>query len=447
MEKMDALACIVGGSSDEILYSRSISLQIWLLGYELSDTLMVLTEKAIYFLASKKKIECLAQLQKNLDSEVPKIHLLPRDKADNDAKNFAKIANAIKESKEGQTLGVFSKDKVATSTFTEKWTECSKKFTPEDMSLPFAQFMAIKDDTEMNLVKKACQASTDVFWKGLRDKLLTIIDGNKKKTHEEFSEDLANLFEANKDGSIPGEKYVDKAIDASSLELCYPPIVMSGGKYKLKYSASSNNDKMHFGAIICSMGMRYKSYCSNITRTFLVNPSEKISSIYTLLLNAMDHLIGELKEGAKLSDVYKSTVNFVKKENPSLVDKLTKNFGSIIGIDFRESAFIISPNCDAIVKKGMVFNVNIGFDGLENKEASDAKGKNVALFLADTVLANEGEAATVLTLCKKKLSKIAIILQDEDDEEDDDAEKENSLPDPTSFGRGKRTAIVDNKLR
>ena len=51
----------------------------------------------------------------------------------------------------------------------------------------------------------------------------------------------------------------------------------------------------------------------------------------------------------------------------------------------------------------MVFNVNLGFTGLINKEASDKKGKDVALFVGDTVLVNEDNPATVLTPSKKKI--------------------------------------------
>ena len=91
----------------------------------------------------------------------------------------------------------------------------------------------------------------------------------------------------------------------------------------------------------------------------------------------------------------------------------------------------------------MVFNVNLGFTGLINKEASDSKGKDVALFVGDTVLVNEDAPATVLTPSKKKIKNIAIFLKDAESE---DEEKEN-LPDPDSFGRGKRTAVIDQKFR
>ena len=91
----------------------------------------------------------------------------------------------------------------------------------------------------------------------------------------------------------------------------------------------------------------------------------------------------------------------------------------------------------------MVFNVNLGFTGLSNKEASDSRGKDVALFIGDTVVVNDSGPATVMTPSKKKIKNIAIFLKDAESEDD---EKEN-LPEPETLGRGRRTAVIDQKLR
>lgn len=71
------------------------------------------------------------------------------------------------------------------------------------------------------------------------------------------------------------KKYVS-GYDTNYLDMCYPPIIQSGGSYALKFSAESDKNTLHFGAIICSLGAKYKHYCSNITRTLFVNPSDEL---------------------------------------------------------------------------------------------------------------------------------------------------------------------------
>ena len=102
-----------------------------------------------------------------------------------------------------------------------------------------------------------------------------------------------------------------------------------------------------------------------------------------------DEILKALVEGAKLSDVYNAAESYIKKEKPALLDKMTKTLGFVTGLEFRESSLVIGPKNNAVVKKGMVFNVNLGFSDLDNPDSNDDRGKKCALFLSDTVLVAE----------------------------------------------------------
>ena len=74
------------------------------------------------------------------------------------------------------------------------------------------------------------------------------------------------------------------------------------------------------------------------------------------------------------------------------------------------------------------------------------QGRDVALFIGDTVVVSDDGAANILTPSKKKIKNIAIFLKDADSSAEE-VEVPDTLPDPESFGRGRRTAVLDQKLR
>ncbi|KAB7506147.1 FACT complex subunit spt16 [Armadillidium nasatum] len=362
---------------------------------------MVCSEKAVYFLASKKKIQILEPLEKNKDenSNVPPVKLLIRDKNDKDKANLGKLIDAIKESKGGSKIGVYAKDKFS-SDLIDSWRKCIKEggFEQIDISSQIALITSVKEDSELSTMKKASVATVDVFSKYLKEQIMDIVDRDKKMC-------------------------------------CY--IILN--------FLCSDKNPMHFGAIVCCMGVRYRSYCSNICRTFMVNPTDQMQKNYEFLLQVYEKVINKLQAGVKLCDVYEEANNHINSNRPDLTDKFTKSVGFGMGIEFRESTLLIGPKTTLTAKKGQVFNVNMGFSNITNSEAKDDEGKIYAFFIGDTVIVNEGQPATLLTAgSKKKLKNIAIFLREEDDaEEDEDDEKE----DTTLLGRGKRSAILDNKLR
>jgi nucleosome binding factor SPN SPT16 subunit len=114
------------------------------------------------------------------------------------------------------------------------------------------------------------------------------------------------------------------------------------------------------------LGARYKLYCTNIARTFLVDPPKKVSEMYEILLELQETCLKAMLVGQPLKAVYKAAVNYLQENgHDKLVPKLPKNLGFAQGLDFKDSTLNLSPKNGVTFKKGMVFCLALGFQDLE----------------------------------------------------------------------------------
>lgn len=442
-DEIDAL-CVVTGGDSESSYYKTTAIQQWLFGVEISDTAILFLDKLVVFVASPKKINFLKQVEggKENDSS-PKFKFINREKTDTEKTYLKEAIECIKKSHNGKKIGWFPKDKYD-GDFIKDWNKLVNQagFERFDASQLISTALAVKDESELNYIKKACEITSKIYSKHLKDQIVNIIDSEKKVRHSKLSEQVEQ--------SVTDSKFITSN-DKQLIEICYPAIIQSGGSYNLKFSAQSDKNNLHFfGTIICMLGYRYKNYCSNIVRTLMVEPTQKMQDNYKYLLTLEEMLIEELKEGVKLNDVYDKVKNKCASDHPELAEKLTTNMGFLIGIEFREPNYLISSKCQSTVKAGMVFQVSIGFSDLTNHEVKDDESKKYALFIGDTVQVNKNETATVLTQPKKKIENIAIFVKDDEDSEKDeevDTTKKSKDFNSEILTRGTRGALLQNKTR
>ncbi|OAF70902.1 FACT complex subunit SPT16 [Intoshia linei] len=448
-ERVENFDAVISGFGNEgTIYSKSLSLQTWLIGVDtLNDTIIACLKEKIYFLASKKKVSFIQNTLKN------------DDKCTNEGLNFEIILDAIEKDKvvdhKDPIIGSFLKEKYE-STFLEsfwnfiKSKNCqlghllsSKSYinTLSELAIVyyslhkvnatplFSQIFSIKDNAEFDLVRKAAGATTKLYSKYVKENIINIIDDERKVFHSKLSEKTEN--------AIKTTKYVGD-LDVNLLEVCYSPIIQSGGEYSLKYSSESKDTNISFDVIICFIGLRFRNYCSNMVRTLMVSPNDKMVQDYEFLVNLQEFLMEKIRPGKMLSDIHKEAMKYANDNRPDLSNKLTPSFGNSIGIEFRDNLIAISAKCSKVVKKNMIFNVSVGLLNINNSETGD----QYSLFVADTVIVNEDQCE-LLTNMKKKIKNVSIIIKDKDMESEEE-DFQNNLD---NFGRGKRNTILDNRTR
>ena len=234
---------------------------------------------------------------------------------------------------------------------------------------------------------------------------------------------------------------MSRQVLTEDLEECFHPIVQSGGKYDLRLNAQTiAEDRLKAGVILCTLGARYKGYCSCISRTLLAPAaSDTQKQNYEVLLALQKHLMERLlKPGEKLSGIYAACVAFLKDKSPALAGHITKSIGFSMGIEFRESQYLINEKSQRTVLKDMIFYLHLGLDKLTEG------GGTYALTLGDMVRVGNDRAEFLTTECPRSLADVVhtISAPKHAEEEDDDMDIDENIHVDITEGRRLRNRGV-----
>ncbi|KAI9304410.1 FACT complex subunit-domain-containing protein [Cunninghamella echinulata] len=411
-QNTDAILLLLGDDDHQNPYRKSAALQTWLYGYPMYQTLVLLTPEKITFVTSSKKASVLEPLKRDTSLNV---EIIQRGKV---LEDNIDLYIPLAESLDQKRVGILAKD-IYKGKNVDEWnkavSKAKKSYEEVDITQAISACLASKDEEEIKNMRIAAKLSSNMMKYYFTEEMSTIIDEEKKVSHEKLSELTETFLEdaLSNPNNAKRIRFPSEIEHKDDVEWCYTPIIQSGGKYDLRSSALSNNDNLHSGVILCSLGVRYKYYCSNIGRTFLIDPTKTQEKNYEFLLELQHRVMETIRDGVKIKDIYLTALSYIKNKRPDLEAHFTKNAGFAMGIEFRESNYVLNSKNLRELKSGMVLNVSIGFDGLENKEATDERSKKYSLLIVDTVRVTN-EIPIPLTECSKRLNEVSYFIKEDE---------------------------------
>jgi len=263
----------------------------------------------------------------------------------------------IKKKLKGKIIGInYNNVSLATAKRLKKF--CKIK----DVSSELNEIRAVKTEQEIEKIRKACSVASEILNDAIE---------NFKKHKFQKETDVKNFLE--------------NETRRKDCELAFRPIVASGRNSSLPHY-NAEEIKLRKGFCVIDFGVKYKGYCSDITRTIYIGtPLRKEIEEYEKVLFVQKKCIEMIKLGVKAEKLYL----FAKKNLKNMIHGL----GHGVGVEIHERPNLLEGSRDKLLKN-MVFTIE---PGTYNK---------YGIRIEDTVLLKNNPE--ILTKIDKKLKIIKV---------------------------------------
>lgn len=192
----------------------------------------------------------------------------------------------------------------------------------------------IKDEEEINNIKKACTIASNCY----RHILDFVKPGMREIT-------IAN-------------EMIRYMKDEGATKEAFDTIVASGKRGALPHGTASNKKVKKGEFVTLDFGCVYNGYCSDITRSFMVGKAnEKLIDIYNVVKEAQRLATIAVKAGVKASDIDKVARDYITSKGYGKY--FTHSTGHGVGIVVHDP-ISISKNSDIVLEENMVITIEPG---------------------------------------------------------------------------------------
>lgn len=202
------------------------------------------------------------------------------------------------------------------------------------ISASIQQMRATKDAMEIDILRQAATMVDQV----VRDGIARIQRG---MTELELAGEL---------------EFIAKKLGAPSMS--FDTTVLSGAKSAAPHGKPDHSPIAEGEFLLLDLGVVYKGYCSDITRTFIIGEgSAKHKEIYELVLQANERAIAATKAGVALGELDRIARKTI--EDGGYGSYFNHRLGHGLGLEVHEYPSVHGDNPD-IAKSGLVFTIEPG---------------------------------------------------------------------------------------
>ena len=255
----------------------------------------------------------------------------------------------------------------------------SKSINITDASSLIGNIRLIKDNHEIDLIKRACDISAEAHIEAMKQ----VKDGD----NEQFIESL----------------YIHEFSKRGARFPAYPPIVAGGENACVLHYVENNCDLKKNDLLLVDAGCEFNMYAADITRTYPVGGkfSEEQLEIYKIVLKAMNAAIDTVKEGNSImmpQEVSEKVITEGLVEIGILdgdPDQLHKDgaykefymhkIGHWLGLDVHDAGDYMEGNEFMKFKPGMITTIEPGIYISSSSNVED-KWKGIGIRIEDDIL-------------------------------------------------------------